>query len=104
MLKIVPALKDSMPKTQPVVNTATGISALSIWMKDTDRYMYAAFPSHKVPEQRTLDICRSLAALGKLICGMLSRHICHRCARHCMTLIRRLPTRNQGPCCSLLEV
>lgn len=30
MLKSVPALKVSMPKTQPVVNTATGISALSI--------------------------------------------------------------------------
>ena len=44
-----PTLKLSIPKVHPVQNTATGISALSIWMKDTDRYRYAAFPSHNVP-------------------------------------------------------
>ena len=44
-----PTLKLSMPKVHPVQNTATGISALSIWMKETDRYRYAAFPSHNVP-------------------------------------------------------
>lgn len=46
-------LKLSMPKVQPVQKTATGMSALSICMKDTDRYRYAAFPSHRVPAHNT---------------------------------------------------
>jgi hypothetical protein len=41
--------KVSRPRAQPVQKTATGIRALSIWMKDTERYRYAAFPSHSVP-------------------------------------------------------
>lgn len=49
MFARAPTLKLSIPKVQPVQNTATGISALSIWMKDTERYRYAAFPSHSVP-------------------------------------------------------
>ena len=49
MLARAPTLKLSMPKVHPVQKTATGISALSIWMKETDRYRYAAFPSHNVP-------------------------------------------------------
>ena len=49
MFARAPTLKLSMPKVHPVQKTATGISALSIWMKDTDRYRYAAFPSHNVP-------------------------------------------------------
>ena len=51
MLASVPREKASMPKAQPVQKTATGMSALSIWMKLTDRYKYAALPSHSVPEQ-----------------------------------------------------
>ena len=61
-------------------------------MKDTDRYMYAAFPSHKVPEQRTTGICRSLAPAGKLTHGVLSWNICHKSTRPFMTLICELPT------------
>lgn len=49
MLASPAAEKVSRPSVQPVQKTATGISALSIWMKLTDRYMYAALPSHSVP-------------------------------------------------------
>ena len=72
-------------------------------MKDTDRYMYAAFPSHKVPEQRTSDTHMSLAPAGKLIRGVLSCNIRRINTRQLMTLIYELPTHWQGPCCSLLE-
>lgn len=37
MLTRVLVEKVSMPKLQPVAKTATGMSALSIWMKDTLR-------------------------------------------------------------------
>lgn len=63
--------------------------------------MYAAFPSHKVPVQRTSDTCRSLAPAGKLIHGVLSCNICHTLNLQIMTLIHRLPTRHQGLLCSL---
>ena len=65
-------------------------------MKETDRYMYAAFPSHKVPVQRMSDTCRSLAPAGKLIHGVLSCNICHILNLQIMTLIHRLPTRHWG--------
>ena len=49
MLISVGKPKLSMPKPQPMPKTATGMRALSIWMKDTLRYRYAALLSHKVP-------------------------------------------------------
>ena len=54
MFARAPTLKLSIPKVHPVQNTATGMSALSIWMKDTERYRYAAFPSHNVPAPYSL--------------------------------------------------
>lgn len=52
MLTRVLVEKDSMPNAQPVAKTATGMSAFSIWMKDTLRYRYAALPSHSVPAEQ----------------------------------------------------
>jgi hypothetical protein len=37
MLAMVPVLNLSVPKKQPTEKTATGIRALSIWMKETER-------------------------------------------------------------------
>ena len=53
MLTKVLMLNVSTLKRQPMQKTATGMSAFSIWMKETDRNMYAEFPSHRVPSGST---------------------------------------------------
>jgi hypothetical protein len=50
MLKNEDHTNFSVPIKHPTVKTETGMSALSIWMKETLRYKYAALPIHSVTE------------------------------------------------------
>ncbi len=49
MFASVCILKTSVLNAQPATKTATGINAFSIWMNETERCRYAAFPSQSVP-------------------------------------------------------